>query len=557
MKGLCCIKFAQSPLLRPSSSVFFSSPSPSGRGLGFKVRHNPHPSRLRRTCFRAAGLVVLVALFAFAPGAAAQTCAENSAAVNNRGPSLAGDCTTLLGLRDELRGSASLNWAEDVNMDDWNGISVGDTPARVTQLDLDFSGLTGTIPAALGDLTGLTYLNLNDNDLTGSTPDLSALTSLTHLDLSDNQLTGSIPAALDNLTTLTHLNLSNNNFTAGPITVWINSLPNLITLNLRNTNRTGTIPTSGIVPPLEVLDLGGNQLSGSIPISLRALHALTHLYLDNNQLSGSILNLNALTALEVLDLSNNNFAAGPIPAWITSLTNLIVLELSNTNRTGTIPNLSALTRLRFLHLDDNAFTAGPIPSWVTTLTNLIGLDLSNTNRTGPIPDLSALTSLAHLDLSGNNFTSSVVGRFGIPGHNSFQSGVGVLSGWVCEADEVVIEIDDGTVVEPQVAAYGTERLDTEGDCGDTDNGFGLLFNWGRLGDGEHEVVAFVDGVELGRATVWVTRPGPGDQFRVGVRGRDGSRGLSQAWGIGPAGLAASQSELCHCAPGVGDGCGKR
>ena len=59
----------------------------------------------------------------------------------------------------------------------------------------------------------------------------------------------------------------------------------------------------------------------------------------------------------------------------------------------------------------------------------------------------------------------------------------------------------------QRAAYGTERADTEAECGDIDNGFGLLFNWNLLGDGEHDVVAFVDGVELGRATVTVTTLG--------------------------------------------------
>ena len=61
--------------------------------------------------------------------------------------------------------------------------------------------------------------------------------------------------------------------------------------------------------------------------------------------------------------------------------------------------------------------------------------------------------------------------------------------------------------EPQEAAYGTARLDTEAVCSDTDNGFGLLFNWNLLGDGEHEVVALVDGVELDRATVTVTTLG--------------------------------------------------
>ena len=96
-----------------------------------------------------------------------------------------------------------------------------------------------------------------------------------------------------------------------------------------------------------------------------------------------------------------------------------------------------------------------------------------------------------------------VGYLENPGPHSFQSGIGVISGWVCEGDEVIIELNG----EPQPAAYGTERLDTESMCGDTDNGFGLLFNWNLLGEGAHEVVAFVDGEELGRATVRVTTLG--------------------------------------------------
>ena len=99
-----------------------------------------------------------------------------------------------------------------------------------------------------------------------------------------------------------------------------------------------------------------------------------------------------------------------------------------------------------------------------------------------------------------------------PGPNSFQSGIGVLSGWACEGEEVVIELNGA----PQPAAYGTERLDTEEACGDTANGFGLLFNWNLLGEGEHEVVAFVDGEELGRATVRVTTLG--EEFLRGVTG---------------------------------------
>ena len=104
-----------------------------------------------------------------------------------------------------------------------------------------------------------------------------------------------------------------------------------------------------------------------------------------------------------------------------------------------------------------------------------------------------------------------------PGHNSFQSGVRVLSGWVCDADTVELAIGN---TGRQVAAYGTERVDTLDACGDTDNGFGLLFNWNLLGEGEHEVVAYVDDVELGRATVRVTTVGEGaeEEFLRGVEG---------------------------------------
>ena len=110
-----------------------------------------------------------------------------------------------------------------------------------------------------------------------------------------------------------------------------------------------------------------------------------------------------------------------------------------------------------------------------------------------------------------------VGYLENPGAASPQSGIGLISGWTCEAEEVEIEIETarGTTVR-QRAAYGTERADTEAECGDIDNGFGLLFNWNLLGDGEHEVVAFVDGIELDRAH------GDGDDAGGGVSaGGDG------------------------------------
>ena len=53
---------------------------------------------------------------------------------------------------------------------------------------------TGSIPAEIGNLTSLTKLYLDNNDLNGTIPsDIGSLTSLTDLQIHNNQLSGSIP----------------------------------------------------------------------------------------------------------------------------------------------------------------------------------------------------------------------------------------------------------------------------------------------------------------------------------------------------------------------------
>ncbi len=104
---------------------------------------------------------------------------------------------------------------------------------------------------------------------------------------------------------------------------------------------------------------------------------------------------------------------------------------------------------------------------------------------------------------GATSASDVLGRLETPAPSSFQSGRGVISGWVCDAEAVSVEID-GT---PYPVAYGTARADTADVCETPAPGFGLSLDWNRLGPGDHEVVALADGAEFGRATVRVTTLG--------------------------------------------------
>ncbi len=101
----------------------------------------------------------------------------------------------------------------------------------------------------------------------------------------------------------------------------------------------------------------------------------------------------------------------------------------------------------------------------------------------------------------------LVGVLENPRPASSQSGIGLISGWVCAGAVVELEVD-GTPL--GAAASGTSRADVAatGACGGrADVGFGLLFNWNLLGDGQHTIRALADGVEFSQATFTVTTLG--------------------------------------------------
>ena len=95
----------------------------------------------------------------------------------------------------------------------------------------------------------------------------------------------------------------------------------------------------------------------------------------------------------------------------------------------------------------------------------------------------------------------------IPGDGDKLSGIGVISGWKCEAvGDITIRFNDG---DPIPATYGFPRDDTSATCGDDDgnNGFYSFFNWALLGDGQHTAVAYDNGKQFASSTFEVTTLG--------------------------------------------------
>src|SRR6185369_17369986 len=94
-------------------------------------------------------------------------------------------------------------------------------------------------------------------------------------------------------------------------------------------------------------------------------------------------------------------------------------------------------------------------------------------------------------------TARAQGLLENPAPDSFQSGLGLISGWHCTAQRIEIEIDYRIRA---FASHGTPRSDTQSQCGDADNGCGLLINWNELGDGFHALNVLADGQSFARAT---------------------------------------------------------
>jgi len=117
---------------------------------------------------------------------------------------------------------------------------------------------------------------------------------------------------------------------------------------------------------------------------------------------------------------------------------------------------------------------------------------------------------ATLLFSAAQVSAQSIGALGIPPPASNQSGIGLVSGYYCDAQVIEVSFDGGPLIE---APYGTTRGDTVGICGDDDNGFGLLWNYNLLPTGSHTVEVFADGVRFGVSTFNVTTLG--QEFLVG------------------------------------------
>lgn len=229
----------------------------------------------------------------------------------------------------------------------------------------------------------------NDQDYKG----LKKLKHLTHLELKNNHYR-CIPPGITTLSGLTTLNLSDNELHEVNAIV---KLPLLESLNLQNNSLRDVSPIATLTQ-LKSLQLAKNKLEDIRPICTLPLESLD---LSNNKLSALPAEIKGLGELTSLCLSGNTITKGKGLSPLLSLTQLCSLHFAY-NDCGSLPkDFCRLKNLETLILTRNKLLR--LPPDIIQLTALRTLDLAS-NRLSVLPERFEKLSLERLMLGSNRFT---------------------------------------------------------------------------------------------------------------------------------------------------------
>ena len=251
---------------------------------------------------------------------------------------------------------------------------------------------------------------------------------ITSLGLQHMGLQGSLPKELWTVlapNTLTKVELGHNQIT-GTIETYIGMLSQLSHLDLSQTQLNTSLPSEiGACQSLEILVLSDNPtVHGNVPTQLGLLNNLRGLWWMNSGISGPIPSeLGGLSMLQLLELGGNALT-GTIPTSLFSSSEALLPDLTTTSTSRSSPNSTlglseTATGLREIRLDRNQLV-GSIPSEIVRVaSSLTNLDLSQNNfERATLPTfLAALTKLSSLQVRRNRWTGAIPSELGLLSSN--------------------------------------------------------------------------------------------------------------------------------------------
>ncbi|KAG6491928.1 hypothetical protein ZIOFF_046869 [Zingiber officinale] len=190
------------------------------------------------------------------------------------------DDTTMYELTRSLYGVPS-NWKPQLDPCTWDDAIC--SRDRVIAINLAQSGISGSLSPTHGNLTSLTSLQLEFNNICGPLPRLSKLSSLRKIYLQANSF-DSIPSGFFiGLSSLQEISLDDLPLTTWSLSQDITSATRLVYFSAINAYHTGLIPDFlGSLSSLDILHLSYNLLTSPLPSSFVG-SILTKLFLDHQQ----------------------------------------------------------------------------------------------------------------------------------------------------------------------------------------------------------------------------------------------------------------------------------
>ncbi|XP_024974098.1 LRR receptor-like serine/threonine-protein kinase RPK2 [Cynara cardunculus var. scolymus] len=266
----------------------------------------------------------------------------------------------------------------------WVGVSCGSN-YRVVALNITGGGNSGSFTCSRYDQFPLYGFGIRKKcvdrnaKLMGKLSSaISKISELRVLSLPFNDLIGEIPDEIWGLKKLEVIDLEGN-LINGSLNSNFRGFDSIRVLNLGFNQISGDIPDSLVnLKNLQVLNLAGNHINGSIPKFFSEFIDLRGLYLSFNRLSGRIPSEIGYNCgnLERLELAGN-FLLGGIPASLSNCTRLQSLLLYSNMLQGEIPiELGRLRMLQVLDVSRNSLD-GAIPQELGNCTELSVLVLSN------------------------------------------------------------------------------------------------------------------------------------------------------------------------------------